>query len=359
MNGGSATGFDLEKLVRPNILGLRPYQSARDAVSSGLLLDANESPFEEPLGAVLLNRYPDPRQTRLRGAIADRLGVEMENVAAGVGSDEALDWTLKVFCQPGRDLAAAVAPSYGMYRVQADIHGVELFEHPLETDFDLSAERFLRSVPERVKVLFLCSPNNPTGNLLTRSEVLAVSAKWNGVVVVDEAYVEFSGAESLALEAARSPNLVVMRTFSKAWGRAAIRLGYVVASSRLISLFLKVKAPYNLSALTQQQGLVVLEEADKMLSRVDEIRSERDRLATRLSGLAGIGAVFPSDANFVLFQCRSAGPVCARLRERGVVIRDRSSVPRLEGCLRVSVGTRSQNNRFLRELAHVLEELSR
>ncbi len=356
-SGTTRAGFDLESLVRPKIWSLRPYRSARDTVSEGLLLDANESPYDESFDGIALNRYPDPRQLRLRHALAERLEVGVDQVVAGVGSDEVLDWTLKVFCQPGIDLAAAASPSYGMYRVQSDILGVDLVPIPLVERFDVSSKRFLAALPKGVKVLFLCSPNNPTGNLLSRSEILQLCASWKGVVVVDEAYIEFSDAESLAGEATKRPNLVVMRTFSKAWGRAAIRLGYAVASAPIIGLFLKVKAPYNLSSLALGEGERALAQSSDLEFRIAEIRAERERLIIELGKFPRVARVFPSQANFILFECAPASAVCARLREKGVVIRDRSGVPRLEHCLRVSLGTRPQNDFFLARLAEALAEV--
>ncbi len=353
----TGTRFDLESLVRPNIIRLRPYQSARDTVSEGLLLDANESPFEERFEGIALNRYPDPRQLGLRRALAKRLNVGAENVLAGVGSDEALDWTLKVFCQPGKDQAAAATPTYGMYQVQSDILGVDLVQIPLDERFDVSCRQVLAALPEKVKVLFLCSPNNPTGNLLSRSEVLQLCASWKGVVVVDEAYIEFAGAESLAGEAAARPNLIVMRTFSKAWGRAALRLGYVVASEAVIKLFFKVKAPYNLSSFALRFGERALAASAILAGRVAEIVAERQRLTAELGKILRVGRVFPSQANFVLFECAPASDICAGLRARGVVVRDRSGVPRLDNCLRVSVGTHAQNQFFLARLRETLEEI--
>ena len=351
--------FDVAELARPNIRSLKPYTSARDTASEGLLLDANENPFDEEFEGVLLNRYPDPSQRLLRRRLADHLGVAPENLLAGSGSDEVLDWVLKVFCQPGVDRAAAASPSYGMYRVQADILGVDLWDAPLEEDFDFSADRFLASAPAEVKVLFLCSPNNPTGNLLSEGEALRLCRRWRGIVVLDEAYIEFADRGSLAAEAAKLPNLVVMRTFSKAWGRAGLRLGYAVASAPLIALFRHVKAPYNLGALTMAMGVRALDDPERLRRHIEEILSERRRIAAELAERPEVTRVFPSQANFALFRCRRALQVCQRLRERGVVVRYRGGMPRLEDCIRVSVGTRWQNDRFLEALGEALEETRR
>ncbi len=352
----TADFFDVAELARPNIRALKPYTSARDTASDGLLLDANENPFDEPFEGVPLNRYPDPRQWRLRRELAAWLGVSAENVLAGTGSDEVLDWVLKVFCQPGADRAAAASPSYGMYRVQADILGVELRDVPLDERFDFSADRFLESVAKAVKVLFLCSPNNPTGNSLSSDQVLDLCRRWRGIVVLDEAYVEFSDRPSLARKAVDLANLVVMRTFSKAWGRAGLRLGYAVASAPLIALFSTVKTPYNLSGLTMELGVRALRDPERLLRQTAEIRAERERIVKQLGQRREVAEVFPSQANFVLFRCPRATEVCAALRRRGVVVRYRGGMPRLENSIRVSVGTPPQNDLFLQALGEALEE---
>jgi len=348
--------FAPENLIRPNIRSLVPYRCARDAVQEGVLLDANENPFPRRCRGVAINRYPDPHQKELRNALAEYLRLSPEQVLAGNGSDEVLDWILKVFCSPGKDRLAVAPPTYGMYRVTADILGVELFSFPLTGDFSFNAERFLGEVPPDVKVLILCSPNNPTGNLIRREAILSVASCWNGIVVVDEAYIEFAGTESLAAETEDHPNLVVMRTFSKALGRAGLRLGYVVASSRLIEFFRRVKMPYNLNSLTQSQGAEVLRTARQPDPAVEKILRERTRLENRLRRIKGVGKVHPSRANFILFECRSAAEIYRKLLLQGIVIRDRSTVPGLENCLRVSVGTRKENDSFLKALEAGLEE---
>ena len=347
--------MDIAQLIRSNILELEPYHSARESIQEGTLLDANENPYDVEWEGVKLNRYPDPHQRRLREALGRYLGVELDQVLAGVGSDEVLDWILKVFCQPGQDQIAVVEPTYGMYRVMAGIFGVACFRFQLDRPFQFHCEPFLENVPPEVKVLFLCSPNNPTGDLLKREEILQVARQWERIVVVDEAYIEFSQEPSLVTELNTLPNLILLRTLSKAFGRAGIRLGYAAASAQIIAHFLKVKAPYNLSSLIMEKGCEVMGEPDRYLAQVREIRKERQRVADRLRGMEQIEEVFPSQANFLLFRCPEASLVYDRLLKKGIIVRDRSSLENLENCIRVSIGTPQENELFLGELQRILE----
>jgi histidinol-phosphate aminotransferase len=349
------TPVDIVQLIRSNIVELEPYQSARESIQEGTLLDANESPYDVEWEGVKLNRYPDPHQRRLREGLGRYLGVESDQVLAGVGSDEVLDWILKVFCQPGRDQIAVGEPTYGMYQVMAAIFGITSFRFQLDRHFQFRCEPFLESVPPEVKVLFLCSPNNPTGDLSEREEILQVARQWGKVVVVDEAYIEFSEEPSLVTELSALPNLILLRTFSKAFGRAGIRLGYAAASAQIIAHFLKVKAPYNLSSLVMEKGCGVMADPDRYLAQVREIRNERERVSDRLRGMAQIEEVFPSQANFLLFRCPEAFQVYDQLLKKGIIVRDRSSLRNLENCIRVSIGTPSENELFLGELQRILE----
>ncbi len=342
--------FNLEKLVRPNVLNLEPYHSAREKVLEGILLDANENPYRKEWDGVCLNRYPDPFQRQLRHALADSLGISLESIAAGVGSDEVLEWIFKVFCQPGVDSVVTAEPTYGMYQVTAGVFGVDCHCFPLSSAFDFDARAFLSTVPDSAKVLFLCSPNNPTGNLLDREQVRTVCREWPRIVVVDEAYIDFADGGSVLADLSRFPNLVILRTFSKAYGRAAVRLGYALASPEIIKLFLKVKTPYNLSALTMHLGCLALADRESREENIRTLRLERERISSELRKLAGVVEVFPSDANFILFRCRQASSVVNRLFEKGIVVRDRSSVPGLADCIRVSVGMPAENTLFLGEL---------
>ncbi len=343
----------LSRFIRPNIVDLEPYHCARETVQDGILLDANENPFVRQEGSVLLNRYPDPYQRRLRGALADKLSVSPEMVLAGAGSDEVLDWCFKVF---GIEAGIAVAePTYGMYRVLADIYGVAVHEFRLSSEFQFSSADFLDWVPSSVRVLFVCSPNNPTGNILDRREILAVAENWDGIVVVDEAYVEFAGELSLASEVRGYPNLVILRTFSKAFGRAGVRLGYTVADPELVGYFLKVKAPYNLNAWVMEQGVQALRSTDETVGQIQKILQERTKVSEALEKLEGVTAVFPSQANFLLFRCRAPREICRRLLAEGIIIRDRSTVPGLDGCVRVTIGTAEENQLFLSRLEALLK----
>ncbi|HUG44355.1 MAG TPA: histidinol-phosphate transaminase [Acidobacteriota bacterium] len=342
-------------LVRPHILSLKPYQSARDHAREGILLDANENPFPRARGNLALNRYPDPCQKELRKALAEYTETPAECLLAGTGSDEALDWILKVFCNPGTDRIAIVEPTYGMYRVTAEIFDVRVQEFLLNDDFDFDVEDFLSRVEKDVKILFLCSPNNPTGNLLSRSAVETALQEWNGLVVLDEAYIEFSRSESLSPLISHHPRLVVLRTFSKALGRAGARLGYVTAQPEIIRLFMKVKAPYNLSLASQAEGLQALQETDRTRREIRELVAERERLSAELSSIRGVARVYPSQANFILFSCVAAPRACRQLAQMGIIVRDRSSLPRLKNCLRVSVGTHEENSIFIDALKGILD----
>jgi len=350
MTPSGETGFNLEKVVRPNVLNLEPYHSAREKVLEGVLLDANENPYPKEWEGVLLNRYPDPFQRKLRGALADSLGVGMESIAAGVGSDEVLEWIFKVFCQPGVDSVVTAEPTYGMYQVTANVFGVDCRCFPLSSAFNFDARAFLAAVPESAKVLFLCSPNNPTGNLLDREQVGTVCREWPRAVVVDEAYIDFADGGSVLADLPHYPNLIILRTFSKGFGRAAVRLGYALASPEIIKLFLKVKTPYNLSALTMHLGCLALADKESREENIRSLKLERKRISSELGKIHGVVEVFPSDANFILFRCRDASSVVNRLFEKGIVVRDRSSVPGLADCIRVSVGTPAENTLFLEEL---------
>lgn len=345
----------IEVLVRPNIRRLKPYRCARDTVQDGVLLDANENPYPRGWAGVALNRYPDPSQRELRQALSDYTGLKPECILAGSGSDEVLEWIFKVFVEPGSDQVAVAEPTYGMYRVLSDIHNVSVFEFGLEKDgFGFDAARFLDAVPGKVKAVFLCSPNNPTGNLLDSKQLLELCRRWPRLVVVDEAYIEFADLPSLGQQVSSHPNLIVLRTLSKAWGQAAIRLGYALADPAAICYFQKVKAPYNLNALTMRRGIDCLRQG--LSPQISEILRQRVRLVEALGRIPGVDRIFPSQANFILFRCNRPNEVCRRMLEKGIVIRDRSSLPGLQGCVRVSVGLPEENDLLLRELEAVLAE---
>ena len=344
--------------VGAELASMTAYQPARLFASGGTLLDANESPFDEELGGVLLNRYPDPHQQELRQELAQYVQCPPEMILAGSGSDEVLDWLIRAFCRGEADAIAVAQPTYSMYEVLAASYGIDVLHFPLGSDFDFSAEDFLQTVRPGIKILFLCSPNNPTGNCLSRGEVETVCCSWRGLVVMDEAYVEFSSSPSLADRVAELRNLVIVRTLSKAWGRASLRVGYLVAVPEIIQALEKIKFPYNLGGLTMALAMECLRKVQTVEQRVGQIQGERRRLQAALADMPGIHQIFPSEANFVLFRCHGARDVCSRLKDRKIVVRDRSGLPRLENTLRVSVGTPEQNSQFLSTLKEVLNDQS-
>lgn len=340
----------IEKLARKNILGLKPYTSARDMYSKGILLDANENSLgttAELYEDLYLNRYPDPHQDDLKKAAGEYFGVEGKNLFFGVGSDEIIDLLIRIFCEPKDDTVMILDPTYGMYQVACDINNVKTKSVNLTEDFQIDFEAVKRNFDETVKIIFLCSPNNPTGNLLRKQDIIKLSETFNAIIAVDEAYVDFAGDNSLIKEVNRHENLVVIRTFSKAWGLAGIRLGFCVADEKVIQLLFKVKAPYNVSSLTRQAVIRAIANSIKKDEFVQKLISERERLKSELSKMPGIIKVYPSDANYLLFKCSNARLVQKKMAEEGVIIRDRSSYEMLENCLRVSIGTEDENNRFL------------
>jgi len=344
--------MDVVRLARKNIRELKPYSTARDEFGglAEVMLDANENPYNTPL-----NRYPDPHQAALKGKIAGIKGVSAENIFLGNGSDEAIDLLFRVFCEPGQHNAVSMAPSYGMYHVAADINNVLLREVLLNTDFSLDANRILAACDTDTRLIFLCSPNNPTGKLIDRESIRKICSESQAVVVVDEAYIDFSSEGSLLEELANWPNLVILQTFSKAWGLAGIRLGLAFAAPGIIALMNKVKYPYNINLLTMEKAGEALARPEVVEKWVKEILEQREDLAARLSGLEGVLKVWPSDANFLLVRFKDPQKVFSFLTARGIIVRDRSSVPLCEGSLRVTVGTALENN----TLIDALKELDR
>ncbi|HEX2865759.1 MAG TPA: histidinol-phosphate transaminase [Ignavibacteriales bacterium] len=340
----------IEKLARKNILDLKPYTSARDMYSKGILLDANENSLgttAELYEDLYLNRYPDPHQDDLKKTAGEYFGVMGKNLFFGVGSDEIIDLLIRIFCEPREDTVMILDPTYGMYQVACDINNVKTKSVNLTDDFQIDFEAVKKNFDNTVKIIFLCSPNNPTGNLLRKEDVLKLAETFNCVIAVDEAYVDFAGDNSLIKEVAGHENLVVLRTFSKAWGLAGIRLGFCVAGEEIIHLLFKVKAPYNVSSLTRQAVIRAIGNSRKKDEFVQKLISERERLKSELSKMPGIIKVYPSDANYLLFKCNDARLVQKKMAEEGVIIRDRSSYEMLENCLRVSIGTEDENNKFL------------
>lgn len=330
-------------LVRPNILSLEPYSTARDEFKGGdisVWLDANESPY--PTG---VNRYPDPHQKALKLAVSRLKGIGPEHIfIGGAGSDEAIDLTYRIFCRPGIDNAIAIAPSYGVYAVSADINDVELRTVPLGEDYSLPVDRLLESADANSKLMWLCSPNNPTANSFSRDDILRLVREFKGMVVVDEAYIDFASAPSLISEIGRHPNLIVLQTFSKAWGMASLRIGMAFAVAEIAELYARVKYPYNINGPTQAEVLRRISETD-IRPQVEEIRAQRDFLSRRLAAHPRVLKVYPSDANFILAKVDDADAMYDYLIRHGVIVRNRNRVKGCEGCLRFTVGTPEENLR--------------
>ena len=340
--------FELERLVRPNILALEPYSCARDefkGMDAHVFLDANENPYNGPL-----NRYPDPLQENLKAALSSLKGVSPEKIFLGNGSDEAIDLVYRVFCEPKCDNVVAIAPTYGMYKVCADINEVEYRPVPLDENFQLNAEAILASVDAHTKVIWLCSPNNPSGNCLQRDEIVKVLRGFEGIVVLDEAYSDFSDQMPFRLMLDEFPNIIVLNTFSKAWASASIRLGMAFASAEIIGLFNKVKYPYNVNKLTQDKAMEMIKEVFKVERWCTQIRMEREHMLPALHELPIVKRVYPTDANFVLVRVTDANAIYHYLVERGVIVRNRSRVELCQNCLRITIGTQPENNELLAAL---------
>ena len=338
----------LEQLTRPNIWRLSPYSSARNEYSgkvARVFLDANENPYNKPL-----NRYPDPLQEELKQRLAKVKGVPAESIFLGNGSDEAIDLVYRCFCEPATDNVVAIEPTYGMYKVCADINDVEYRPVLLDEHYQTSADKLLKACDDRTKVIWICSPNNPTGNSITREEIEKVVDAFQGLVVVDEAYSDFSSQKPMRTELAQHPNLIVLNTMSKAWGCAAIRLGMAFASKEVIELFNKVKYPYNINLLTQQQALEMLENPYDVEKWVSMLLQERKRLIEAFKLLPTCEEVFPTDANFFLAKMTDAQAIYDYLVDRGIIVRNRSRVSLCLNCLRITIGTKSENNELLAAL---------
>ena len=347
----------IDKLVRKNILKLKPYTSARGSYLDGILLDANEN----SLGSVIddfknlkYNRYPDPNQNKLREKLSKYLGVSSKKLFFGVGSDEIIDLLIRIFCEPKKDSVVIPQPTYGMYQVACEINDVTVIDIPLNKNFQINVNETLSAIQKNTKIIFLCSPNNPTGNLLSRKHVLQILNKFKGIVVVDEAYIEFSDNKSLANLIDKYENLVITRTFSKAWGLAGLRCGYSIASDKITNLLFKVKAPYNMNKLTADAVLEALGKVKKKDDFVMKLNSEKEYLLNEMKQIKNINKILPSDANFITFRIKDATEIYKRLVLEGVIIRNRSNQLNLENCLRVSIGTRKENKFFIKKLKEIL-----
>lgn len=332
---------DIERFIRPNIARLCPYSTARDEYQGplGIFLDANESPYENGW-----NRYPDPHQKVLKARISQIKGVPAENIFLGNGSDEAIDLIFRVFCTPGKDNVVAIAPSYGMYEVAADTNDIEVRKVRLEADFSLNSDKLLAAADGRTKAIFLCSPNNPSGNAFSNEQILDIVSRFDGIVVLDEAYVDFSSIPSLVKEACGLGNLVVLQTLSKARGMAGLRLGMAFSTARVIQLMSMVKYPYNINQAAQEIVLKQLEEP--IDAQVDEIKSERRLAYGKLGRYSFISKVYPSEANFILVKTADANALYDHLIADGIIVRNRNKVAGCEGCLRITIGTPAENKKL-------------
>ena len=340
--------ISLEKLVRPNIWSLAPYSSARDEYSgkeAHVFMDANENPFNDPF-----NRYPDPLQRELKAQLMKVKGVPEDMIFLGNGSDEAIDLAYRVFCNPGQDNVVAIAPTYGMYQVCADINDVEYRSVLLDDQFDFQADKLLAACDANTKIIWLCSPNNPTGNSLNRDEMLKVLDAFGGIVIVDEAYIDFARQLSMRQELVRHPNLIILQTMSKAWGSAAIRLGMAFASKEIIAIYNKVKYPYNVNLLTQQQAMAMLKDPFEVDKWVKLLLSERVRLMQAFQELPLCEKIYPTDANFFLARVTDAQRIYDYLVDRGIIVRNRSKIQLCSNCLRITIGSHTENNELIAAL---------
>ena len=339
--------MDITNLIRENIRRMKPYSCARNEFKgeASVFLDANENPLNTPY-----NRYPDPLQESLKAKIARLKNVRPSQIMIGVGSDEPIDLTIRIFCDPEKDNIVAIDPTYGMYQVCADINNVEYRKALLNPDFSLDAERLLAATDKHTKVIFLCSPNNPTGNLLNRSEMAKIITGFKGIVVIDEAYIDFSSETSWLTDLDRYPNLIVLQTFSKAWGLASVRCGMAFASEKIIGYFNKIKYPYNINFLTQNFVSEQLNYESRKREWVNMLVSQRNELAGQLAALKQVENVYPSDANFLLIKVSDANLLYTKLIERGIVVRNRNTVSLCQGCLRITVGTKEENTKLLNAL---------
>ena len=335
----------IESLVRANIAALQPYSTARDEYEGelGVFLDANESPFNNDY-----NRYPDPHQKQLKERLSEIKGVPSRNIFIGNGSDEAIDLVFRVFCEPRKDNVVAITPRYGMYKVAAAMNDVELREVELRENFELPTDELLAAADEHTKAIFLCSPNNPTGNSFPREEMLRLVDEFEGLVVVDEAYIDFAEVESLKVEIFNRPNLIILQTLSKAWAMAGLRLGLALADERIVGLFSQVKYPYNINIAAQQIVMqLLMYPIDEDLA---EIKSQRQEVAEEIAKLPFVKHIYPSDANFLLVKVDDADAVYEHLIADKIIVRNRNRVKGCEGCLRITIGLCGENEKLLESL---------
>jgi histidinol-phosphate aminotransferase len=343
--------FDINNIIRSNIKNLVPYSSARDEFKgeASVYLDANENAFGSPLDKAY-NRYPDPMQYQVKMRLSTIKGVPARNIFLGNGSDEAIDILFRSFCNPGVDNVILVPPTYGMYEVSANINDVEARKVPLTEDFQLNLEGISEAIDKNTKLIFICSPNNPTGNSINRDDIETLLANFSGIVVVDEAYINFSRQKTFIQELTEYANLVVMQTLSKAWGLAGLRVGMAFASEEIIEVMNKVKPPYNINEASQQLALQALQNTDLVNLWIKELLAERDKLVLKLKDFDFVLDIYPSDANFILVKTTDAKGIYDFLVGYGIIVRDRSKVELCQGSLRITVGTPDENQKLLETL---------
>ncbi|RIJ50721.1 histidinol-phosphate transaminase [Maribellus luteus] len=343
--------MELNKLLRKSIANLKPYSSARDEYTGEAMvfLDANENPFNEPY-----NRYPDPLQRTVKEKISQLKNVDPSNIFLGNGSDEPIDLLIRAFCEPGVDNIVSIDPTYGMYQVAAEISDVKLKKVSLTAEYELDVEALLAACDSNTKLIFLCSPNNPTANSLAKESILKVVKSFDGLVILDEAYIDFAPGKTLLSELAGYPNLVILQTFSKAWGMAGIRLGMAFASVEIVSVLNKIKYPYNLNILTQQKALELLKQNEQVEAWVKLLIDEREKMAAKLKALPFVVKVFPSDANFLLVKMHDARGIYQYLVDAGIIVRDRSKVYLCDDSLRITIGSKEENKILRKTLKNLI-----
>jgi len=344
--------FDLNSLLRSYVVGLQPYTSARDEfdtqTESYVYLDANENPY--PNG---VNRYPDPQQKELKKILAQKLEVGADKLLLGNGSDEVLDLIFRAFCEPNEDEILIMPPTYGMYKVLAEINQITLNKVPLDIDFQIDMKSLFKAINSKTKAIFLCSPNNPSGNSFQPNDIEDLLKEFNGIVVIDEAYIDFSDQNSWATRLDDFPNLIVSRTLSKAYGMAGLRLGICIASREIISALNKIKPPYNINTLTQERALEELAQSDNYMKQVDILLEERSVLSKQLQSIGFVEYVYPSDANFLLVRVDDADVRYSQLIQAGVVVRNRNKEYGCANCLRFTVGTPEENKKLIQSLSNI------
>ena len=347
--------FDLSKIVRSNVAALEPYSSARDEFKiqgkEMIFLDANENPNENGL-----NRYPDPQQSKVKEKLSQLRNIPVNNILLGNGSDEVLDLVYRAFCEPGTDNVITLPPTYGMYKVLADINNIENKEVFLNEEFEADSTSILNKVDDHTRIIFFCSPNNPSGNSINEDSISNVLDSFDGLVVVDEAYIDFSDKNSWLEKLEFYPNLIVTQTFSKAFGMAGIRLGALYASEDIIKVLNKIKPPYNVNQQTQEQALKVLTEIKGVESQISDIKRDKDLLFKELLEVKYVSKIFKSDANFLLLKVDDANRRYKELLDMGIVVRNRSNQPLCENCLRITLGTSEENKRLIKAFKELENE---